>query len=427
MLEKFFAKLIPYLRANPAQVSELMFETEAAFERAGYREKISAGVENILIVRLDAIGDMILMSGFIREVRANFPKARITLIVSPLTLPLVELCPYVNEVLIFDVKKVGGKFPNVLENLVPYCKENLWRKHFSIAFSPQWGTWNLPNLLLCWLSGAKERIGYGQYPYESWFGDNFNDYRNYKEQDNFLLTKNIVTPRTVISDIEKNFYVLESTGLKVNSNHVELFYGAEDFYRARELLKNISSTCKKVILGLGAGGNSRKYPVEKYLIALKELAKKNLCFVIVGGKTEIDDANFIEENLPQGKVLNLVNKTTLRETEAVINQTDFYIGNDTGVMHMAAACKIPCLVLYRDAQDKEDYLPGAFSEFGRYPPWQTNSVILRPDRQLKDCAEKGKIYGWCHSKEAHCITQIKPQEIIDAFEVLETLCFLETR
>lgn len=421
MLEKFFAELIPYLRANPAQVSELMFETEAAFERAGYREEISEGVENILIVRLDAIGDMILMSGFIREVRANFPKARITLMVSPLTFPLVELCPYVNEILTFDIEKIGRELPNVLEKLIPFCRENLWQKRFSYAFSPQWGTWNLPILLLCWLSGAKDRIGYGQYPYESWVGNNFSDYRNYKEQDNFLLTKNIVTPRTVIADIEKNFYVLESTGLKVNSNHVELFYGAENFYQARELLKNIPPTCKKVILGLGAGDNSRKYPVEKYLIALKELAKKNLVFVIVGGKSELDDANFIEKNLPQGKVLNLVNKTTLCETEAVINQTDFYIGNDTGVMHMVAACKIPCLVLYREAQDKENILQGLLSEFQRFPPWQTNSVILRPDHQLEDCAEKGIIYGWCHSKEPHCITQIKPQEIIDGFEVLETL------
>lgn len=417
-MEKFFAELIPYLRANPAQVSELMFETEAAFERAGYREKISAGVENILIVRLDAIGDMILMSGFIREVRANFPKARITLMVSPLTFPLVELCPYVNEVLIFDVKKVGGKFPNVLEKLIPFCRENLWQKRFSYAFSPQWGSWNLPMLLLCWLSGAKERIGYGTNPYGSY---GFEVSAEETAIDNFLLTKNITPPPGVIADVEKYFYILETAGLKVNSNHVELFYGAEDFCRARELLKNIPPTCKKVILGIGAGGNSRKYPVEKYLIALRELAKKNLVFVIVGGKTELDDANFIEENLPQGKVLNLVGKTTLRETEAVINQTDFYIGNDTGVMHMAAACKIPCLVLYRDAQDKEDYLPGAFSEFGRYPPWQTNSIILRPDHQLEDCAEKGIIYGWCHSKEPHCITQIKPQEIIDGFEVLETL------
>lgn len=416
MLEKFFADLVSYLKANPAQVSELMFEAEAEFERAGYREEISAGVENILIVRLDAIGDMILTSGFIREIRANFPQARITLVVAPLTYPLVELCPYVNEVLAFDAYKFGGDFLNVFEHIAGFCRENLWRKHYSMAFSPQWGSDNLPALLLCWLSGARARIGYGVNPYSGW---GFEYSAGDAARDNFLLTKNIVSPRGAVAEIEKYLYVLEGAGFKVNSNYAELFYGAADLIRAQELLKGIS--LKKVLLGIGAGGGSRKYPVEKYLPALKEIAKKDLVFVIVGGKAELDDAAYLENNLPRGKVLNLVGKTTLRETEAVVSQANYYLGNDTGVMHMAAAEKIPCLVLYREAQDKENISAGALSEFGRFPAWQTNSVILRPDHQLEDCAAKGPIYGWCHSAEPHCITQITPQEIIDAFEVLQTL------
>ena len=202
-LEKFFSSLIPYLKANPAQVSPLMFETEEEFVRAGYREKISAGVENILIVRLDAIGDMILTSGFLREVRNNFPRARITLICSPWIFPLVELCPYVNEILPFNKSYFSGKFPDVLEKIVTFCKENLWRKKFSIAFSPQWGT---RNLLSCWLSGANERIGYGTNPYKSW---GFKPSTEEATQDNFLLTKNIVTPQSIIHDADKNFYCLE--------------------------------------------------------------------------------------------------------------------------------------------------------------------------------------------------------------------------
>ncbi len=416
MLEKIFADLVSSFKTNPAQSSRLLFEAEAAFERAGYREEISAGVENILIVRLDAIGDMILTSGFLREVRANFPRARITLVVAPLTFPLVELCPYVNEVLAFDVYKFGVDFPNVFEHIVAFCKEKLLQKHFSIAFSPQWGSDNLPALIMCWLSGARERIGYDVNPYKAW-GEDYS--AGEEARDNFLLTKNILSPRSVVAEIEKFFYLLEAVGLKVNSNHAELFYDASDLIRARKLLKGIA--CKKILLGIGAGGGSRKYPAEKYLIALKELAKKDLVFVIVGGTAELEDAAFLEKNLPRGKVLNLVGKTTLRETEAVVSQTDYYLGNDTGVMHMAAAEKIPCLVLYREAVDKENILPGSLSEFARFPAWQTNSVILRPNHQLADCAAKVPIYGWCHSREPHCITQIEPQEIIDAFEVLQTL------
>ncbi|MBR3497758.1 MAG: glycosyltransferase family 9 protein [Selenomonadaceae bacterium] len=419
-LNRFFGKFFHEMRkAAPSTLGKFLARAEDEFCRQGYREEISSGVENILIVRLDVIGDMILTSGFIREVRKNFPQARITLVCSPLVHPIVELCPYVDEVLAFKAKTLDRNFSRMMETIALFCKKNFWQKHFSIAFAPQWGSDNVPGLMMCWLSGARERIGFGNYPYESWLGK----LQSHETAlDNFLLTKNIVTPRSVVSEVEKSFYLLEAVGLKVNQTHTEIWFGEADFQRARELLKNIPSTNKKVLLGLGAGFPSRKYPVKKFLVALKELVKKNLTFVIVGGKSELEDANFVEKNLPSGKVLNLVGQTTLCETEAVISQMDFYLGNDSGVMHMAAAAQVPVLTIYREAADKENFLPGAFSECQRFPPWQTKSVILRPEHQLEECARRPPIYGWCHvGDRPHCIAQVSPQEIIDGFEKLEAL------
>lgn len=269
---------------------------------------------------------------------------------------------------------------------------------------------------MTYLGGARERIGYGTAPYGH---SEFPPSESATAVDNFFLTKNILTPQDVISEAEKNFYLLESVGLKVAEMHMELFFGAADFLCARELLKNIPPACKKVVLGIGAGLESRRYPAEKFLVALKELARKNLTFIILGGNNELDDAAYLEKNLPYEKILNLVGKTTLRGTEAVISQADYYLGNDSGVMHMAAAAQVPCLVLYREAQDRENYLPAALSEYRSFPPWQTNCVILRPDSPLDDCAKLPPIYGWCHHAEPHCITQITPQEIIAGFEILE--------
>ena len=420
LLEKFFDEFLKQLpTASPAKTSELMARAEIIFRQAGYRDELPDDVKNILVLRTDRIGDMILTSGFLRELRKNFPRAQITLVTSPSVFPIVELCPYVNEILTFDRFSLDEKeFPATLPPIVEFCRKNFWHKRFSHAFLPQWDSSNFSDLLMAWLSGARERIGYGMNPAMEWLGslDAVAEAR-----DTFLLTKNIISPRSAVSEAEKNFYVLEAGGFKVEETHMELFFGEEDFLRARELLQSVPPNCKKVLLGIGSSGAGRQYPVGKYLVALKELAKKNLVFVIVGGQTELDDANFIEKNLPHGKILNLVGKTTLRETEAVVAQTDFYVGNDTGVMHMSAAAQIPCLVLYREAQDKEEHLPGIFSEFRRFPPWQTNSIILRPDSQLEECAKLPPVYGWCHYSESHCITQISPQEIVDGFEVLETL------
>ncbi len=159
-LNVFFGDLIREMRQAPPQdYGRFLIRAEEEFRRRGWRDTNPAGVENILIVRLDLIGDTIMTSGFIREVRANFPKARITLICSPTTLPIVELCPYVNEVLTLDKKSLFGSFVETFEKIAVFCRDNLWQKKFSVAFSPRWFSDTIIELLTVWLSGARERIG----------------------------------------------------------------------------------------------------------------------------------------------------------------------------------------------------------------------------------------------------------------------------
>ena len=397
-------------KASPETYGAFLARAEEEFKRLGYREKISQGVENILIVRFDIIGDMVLTSGFIREVRANFPKANITLVVEPAVYSIVEFCPYVNEVLYFARGSLSNNLTETLERIVFFCKEHFWHKKFSLAFCPKFSAWKLPALWMAWLSGARERIGYGV--------EVDKDYA----LDKFLLTKNVIAPKAFLSHTyaEITMYTLLAGGYTINQTHMELFYTEADVYQARELLRVFPKSYKKVLIGIGASEKNRKYPIEKYLIALRELVKKELCFVIVGGKSEIDDAEFLEKNLPKGKVLNLVGKTTLRETEAIVSQADFYLGNVTGIMHMAAAEKIPILCIYREAKELDNLRTG--NEFVLFPPYQTKFVILRPQHQLDDCATSPPFFGFCmNRKEPHCITQITPQEIIAGFEKLEEM------
>lgn len=146
-LNVFFGEFFREMRkAPPKTYGNFLLRAEEEFKRQGYREKNSAGVENILIVRIDLIGDMILTSGFIRELRKNFPQAHITLVVSPLVYPIVELCPYVNEVLTSDIDIFDGTFPELLEKIALLCRDKLWQKKFSLAISPQCGGIDFPGI-----------------------------------------------------------------------------------------------------------------------------------------------------------------------------------------------------------------------------------------------------------------------------------------
>ena len=88
------------------------------------------GIEHILLVRLDAVGDFILTTPAIRAVRENYPNAHITLVVRNHVYSLAELCPYVNEVIGFDVNFFNGNF--VFNNGVLEILDTL--KEFSKKF-----------------------------------------------------------------------------------------------------------------------------------------------------------------------------------------------------------------------------------------------------------------------------------------------------
>ena len=387
---------------------------EKEFAAAGYREE-TGGVKSVLIVRLDVVGDSIITTGFVREVRRNYPKAHITFVVSPLVKPLVEFCPYVNDVLAFEAHFNPAGLISMIAECANFARNSLWQRHYDVAFCPQWGSENISGLFTAYFSGARERIGFGHYPIHAWMG---NPPPNIAAVDEKLLTKNIITTREQVSEAEKAFYVLTAAGFKVEDTSMELWFNSADAISAKNFIKNIAPDRLKIVLGLGAGDNSRKYPAEQWIEALKEIAKDNVHFIIIGGKSESEDARTAAKNLPADKITDLTGKTTLRETAALIAAADMYMGNDTGVMHMACAAKRKVIVIYREAKDKETDKPGLLSEYRRFPPWQNNAEVLRPEHALDECAENHGRYGGCVRHEAHCIKSVPPEEIVAAYRRL---------
>ncbi len=86
-----------------------------------------------------------------------------------------------------------------------------------------------------------------------------------------------------------------------------------------------------------------------------------------GGEAEKEDGRYLEKELPEGAVINLAGKTTIRETFAIVSLASLYLGNDTGIMHAAAAAETPIIALYREAKAKEDIAPGVLGNMRDFP------------------------------------------------------------
>ena len=397
-------------RFNPQKLHDFL---ETVFVENGFREPTDQ-IENILIIRLDVMGDMILTSGIFREIRRNYPEAHIVAIVDKPNLPLMEVCPYCDELFTFDRRSHSNNWAECIEQMETMCETHLRSRQYDLCLLPQWGDDRRISMLLAYLSGARERVGYSETSLEAYI-DHLNTDTSFETA---FLTRAIVNPPELIHEVVRNFYLLKVLGMTVKDSSTEIWMSEEDMESASEiLLGEVPENCIVVALGIGAGSANRKYPLEKYLVAIKTILKcyeADIRFVIVGGKTETEDGEYLDANLPAGVAINLAGKTTLRESFAIVSLASLYLGNVTGIMHAAAAAETPIIALYREAEDRESMAAGIFGEYARFSPWKVRAEILRPKHALGECVNALK-HGGCKAKFPHCIAQITPEEIVDAF------------
>ena len=394
--------------------AEEMYESlERGFQQEGYRQPVDS-TEQLLVISLNAIGDNVIYSAFLRELRRNYPCSHITLVVTPLVYPLLERCPYINRLLQLSYTPFE-LFTDYFYRFGEFAVRELLPYHYDMSICPQWSDDKRPMNLLAYLSGARNRIGISDSSLLA-----YNNALRLIDQWESLLTHPLTTPTERLHEADRALYIVEALGNEVKEKKLELWLTAADLHRAGVLTADMQAY---IVLGVGAGAPNRKYPLVQWLQAMTQIYEKyRMPFVICSGRSEAADGAYIQQRMPQGSVLNFAGKTTLRETAALIKRAYCYLGNVTGAMHMATAFDTPLITLYREAKNRAVASAGLFSESTRFAPWQARAVVLQPEAARDDCLHT-VVYGGCKENYAHCIAQITPQEIVEAFDYMaENLC-----
>jgi lipopolysaccharide heptosyltransferase II len=105
------------------------------------------------------------------------------------------------------------------------------------------------------------------------------------------------------------------------------------------------------IYGLNAGaeyGPAKRWPVDRYIDAAKEILKRTNCtWILFGGKNDAEFANGIQSALGDGPgVFNVAGHTSLREMMSLMKLCRVFLTNDTGPMHVAAALDVPVVAIF---------------------------------------------------------------------------------
>ncbi len=326
--------------------------------------------QNIGVLRYDGMGDMVLTSGMLRELRRSLPNARITLICRTPWADWMRTCPWVDQVvdieLTFPIRFYEQR--RVLQ-LFRFARRELWNLELDVLLQPGTLYWYFASRALAWFSGAPVRMCWED---PNWGVDTGGRFH----------THNLPFPNAW-HETEKCFRMLEAMGLRPEGRHLEPWWTPADARQAAEILQQAKGNRRRVIaLGLAASESPKRWPEENYVRLVHELRQaEDFGFVALGGP---DVAETCARLAGQGLVHYPGQRLPLGVIWAMLAGCDLYAGNDTGFMHMAAAARIPVVMV---CGLPSGVRPGTRGDPRHTGPHDTVHRIARPPDSVPGAAD----------------------------------------
>lgn len=274
----------------------------------------------VLICRLSAIGDCIETWPVLTALKRFAPECEIHWVVDCGVDSLLRQHPAVDHVI--RLPKGWLKRPSQVWNL----RSQLRAHAFDVAIDPQGLS---KSALVCWLSGARRRIGFA--PPVS------------KEIAPWLYGETIAPQRTHLVDRQLELL----TPLGIRPEEVDFGYQVADHDRKwwQQTKTQLGLGRSYVVINAGAGWDSRIWDLTRYGEVAQHLHTQGVTPLILwGSQREAEMAHAIVEH--SGGVGKLAPDTNLPKLAAVMADCRFYVGSESGPMHLAAALGIPCVSLH---------------------------------------------------------------------------------
>lgn len=340
-------------------------------------------IRKILIRSVNWIGDAVMTTPAISVIREQFPHAEITLLANKMVSQLFLHHPGIDAVITFDRQ---GKHHGVAGRL--RLAAELRRHAFDLAVI-------LPNsfdsALVPWLARIPERIG------------KCSDGRTLLLSGRYDAAKN----GTVSHEVEYYLNLMQHFGITGSRTPLHLSVTGEEENRAAALLAEHGIQPGNFLIGINPGasyGSAKRWYPDRFARVARRLAEKWPAKVIIfGGPGELSIAADIESRL-DGAALNVAGKTSVRELMALIKRCNFFITNDSGPMHIAAAFDVPLVAIF-----------GSTDHTGT-SPYNNTSVVVRSDVECAPCKLRE-----CPT-DHRCMTSVTEESVVDAaLELAERL------
>jgi len=329
---------------------------------------------NILLIQLKRIGDLILTTPAIAALRDKFPRASISLVVSP---AVKELLPAITGIdKIFEVR---GKTDDALD----WIALSLGKFDYCLDF-----TRNDRSSFLTFLSGARKRITSDHPKLRTKLRA-----RSYNEF--------VEAPVGLLHTIDYHLALLKPLGIENPSRAIRLELPEEAETKADQLLRAAKVGHDFVCFHPGSARAEKFWEPNRWAEVIDHCARETgMPCVLTGGRSSIEQAQIAAiKAASKSDPIDLSGKTNLLILAALVRKARLLVTVDSAPMHFAAAWDTPQVVLF-----------GPTNPFHWHPRSESAIVLLG--------GNDGKMTEFSPKQRAVPMNQISTQTVIDAMEAL---------
>ncbi len=350
--------------------------------RVKSKYKISSeGIKKILVRTTNWVGDTVMMIPSIVALKKAFPHAQMTVLANPWVIPLLENHPAVDRTMIMDKGK--GFFSSFKEfaRIISLLRGErfdlavLFQNAFEAAF-------------LAYMGKAKYIVGYNT------------------DGRGFFLTHRVTRDRDILSvhQVEYFLRLIEAMGWQVKERKPILYVNDEDIKSTSLMLSSMGIEDNLFIVGINPGaeyGLAKRWPEDRFAIIADWAARRWAAKVLIFGSLSEREIAAKISYLMHTKPVDLCGRTTLGQAMALIKRCNFFVTNDSGLMHVAAAFNIPMVAIFGPT----DHVVTS--------PVSRNAKIVRHSIDCSPCLKE--VCPFDH----RCMLSIEPEEVWEEMESLK--------
>ncbi|MCX5695664.1 MAG: lipopolysaccharide heptosyltransferase II [Candidatus Omnitrophica bacterium] len=331
----------------------------------------------LLIIKLSSLGDVILSTPSLRAIRERFPHHKISFLVGEESKDVLLRCPYIDELLVVDLKNKDKGLRGLLG-----VARVLRKKNFDLVIDMQN---NRSSHLLSFLSLSVQRYGYAN------------------KKFSFLLNHRIKDEKPAIDPVTHQFRMLKMLGIDLRDNRLEMWPSKDDEEYIENLLSGEWLSADQKIIGININASkkwlTKCWPTVRIARLCDELGVRNIRVVITGTEPDASSANALVLMVKNTKIINACGKTTVNQLSCLIRRCSLYISADSSPLHIAAAVNTPVIAFFGPTDP------------ARHMPPAKDYLIIKRDLPCSPCYKPK-----CRHKK--CMDLITVEEVLEAIDKL---------